>query len=170
MDSYEDFEFRNFNVFMCGGKNSMDVEKALIAIVIKALNLKSFNQRRITLGIYEGYLNRLQRSVVPEVYVNDLAKKIIPDNDAYTAKRADAYKWYREDLADELDKLFVILLNISNMIDDLHKNNTVVETTHKVNDKEKSVFSCEKCGGIFRFRDIYNQHMARRHRTQLTQT
>ena len=114
MDSYDDFEFRNFNVFMIGGKNSQDVEKALIAIVIKALNLKSFNQRRITLGIYEGYLNRLQQSFVPEIYVKNLSKKIIPDNEAYTTKRELAYRWFKKDFASELDKLFTLLLTISN--------------------------------------------------------
>lgn len=109
MDSYNDF-----NVHMRGGKNSRDVEKSLYAIVTGALKLQSFNQRRITLGIYEGYLYRLQRSITPEIYVKDLARKIIPDNEAYTTKRALAYRWYKNDFASELDKLYTLLLAISN--------------------------------------------------------
>ena len=112
MDSYN--QFSNCNTMIRGGKNSRDIEKVLSAILIKAYKLQSFNQRRITLEIYEGYLNRLQRSFVPEIYVKDLAKKIIPDNDAYNTKRANAYKWYRKDFADELDKLYTLLLTISN--------------------------------------------------------
>ena len=114
MTSYEDFEFRHSNTLIRGGKNSRDVEKALSTIVIKALKLQSFNQRRITLGIYEGYLSRLQQSFVPEIYVKNLAKKIIPDNEAYTVKCALAYRWYKNDFASELDKLYTLLLNISN--------------------------------------------------------
>jgi len=114
MDLYEGFEFRHSNTLIRGGKNSRDVEKALSTIVIKALKLHSFNQRRITLGIYEGYLNRLQQSFVPEIYVKNLSKKIIPDNEAYTTKRELAYRWFKKDFASELDKLFSLLLAISN--------------------------------------------------------
>src|ERR1043165_2895691 len=95
-------QFSNCNTMIRGGKNSRDIEKALSAILIKAHKLQSFNQRRITLGIYEGYLSRLQRSFVPEIYVKDLAKKIIPDIDAYSVKHAQAYRWFKNDFADEL--------------------------------------------------------------------
>ena len=114
MNSNEAFEFRHINTLIRGGKNSRDVEKALQDIVIGGLKLRNFNQRRIILIRYEGYLDKLQLSCSPETYVKILAKKIIPDNDAYTTKRADAYKWYRKDFADELDKLYTLLLNISN--------------------------------------------------------
>jgi hypothetical protein len=111
MDSYD--QFSNFNVSMRGGKKSRDVEKSLYAIVNGALKLRSFNQRRITLNMYEGYLYRLKRSFIPETYVKDLAKKIIPDNEAYATKRAQAYRWYKNDFANELDKLYIILRDIS---------------------------------------------------------
>jgi len=114
MNSYEDLDFRHSNTLIRGGKNSRDVEKALSRIVIKALKLQNFNQRRITLGIYEGYLDKLQLSYTPEIYVNNLAKKIIPDNEAYNRKRALAYRWFKKDFADEIDKLFTLLLAISN--------------------------------------------------------
>jgi hypothetical protein len=99
---------------MRGGKNSRDVEKSLYVIVNEALKLRNFNQRRITVGTYEGYLYRLQRSFIPEIYVKDLAKKIIPDNDAYITKSTQAYRWYKNDFASELDKLYILLLAISN--------------------------------------------------------
>lgn len=111
MNSYENFS--EYNVSMRGGKNSKVVEKALYVIINGADKLRSFNQRRITLGIYEGYLDKLKRSFSPETYVKDLAKKIIPDNEAYTTKRAEAYRWFKNDFAKELDKLYIILRDIS---------------------------------------------------------
>ena len=101
----------NFRLRIRIGTYSNDVENALYDIINTTLKQEKFKHRKIA-SVYEGYLYRLHH-FDPELYVKILAKKIIQDDAEYDLKCAQAYSWYPNDIATKIDKLYIILRNIS---------------------------------------------------------
>ncbi|CAH1764995.1 4489_t:CDS:2, partial [Entrophospora sp. SA101] len=111
MDYYK-WDELDSNVMLNGGKNSKDVEEALYKIINIALKQGKLKDRKAS-QIYSRYLNKLQSMSNTEFRVKLLAKKIIPDDEAYASKSNAIYRWHPYEMATEIDKLFILLKDIS---------------------------------------------------------
>jgi len=82
-----------------------DIEKALLEGLNTAIRQKFKTDGKFVKD-HLGYVKKIRTAEKPERYVRYIARKFIPDKEAYNVKIEKTRTWYRGELCQKLEKLY----------------------------------------------------------------
>ena len=82
-----------------------DIKKALLEVLNTAIRQKFKTDGKFVKG-HLSYIKKIRTAEKPERYVRYIARKFIPDEEAYNVKIEKTHTWYRGELCQKLEKLY----------------------------------------------------------------